>query len=660
MATNAPSPTITTRVIQHKARHNPMHVQSANQLQRWRPPEADLHMHQVKESLVNDKSKWKLQPTDNHMFEYLVLQLTTAAEMSNAVRTTKQDKQVWTNKWVPFCKRMGTPPWRDDHRVGYNASVKLRESFLFCFFYLHCINVTKPRDPTKSMCKPDTAAGNVRAIVRIFKRYGLPVVDQQFLKTIMKGMCNLYVERHGPEAFMPKRKQPLTVQIIYNMLNVPEGTSLGPLGKVVYGSLLWDSICAAFQFAAQTGARAAEIGTDKDSITIADYTFAHLQWCVQQQMHACPKPSILEHMTSLDYATVKPTVSKADQRGEVWVPFPMYLHYRSTAPINAARSLRRLELKHPPTEQNRETTALFRNNNHSPLTIAQLRTAFKHLIAAVLPEGERSKYSMHSFRIFLATALKDAGAENMLIQFLVRWQTEESLRTYCRIQPKTYGRWLDKSLCANIDPKMVAELPTTDHHDALQAAMSWADATDAPEQLDKEEQCTETVEPSPHFPVPSFTWYVAAIGWAHAAKSPQGTVGSSTQSPIPSFTICSPNLPNGVLYETVALASGNITPSREWVFHKPKQNKAQDVWLFTIGRNKGLQSKSNLPWGPPTLELTDVTSKVQCAKCGLHPHAPSTCKHTTIQVRQCDMPMHIPSSLPLQMGTQSHGQQGTL
>ena len=66
---------------------------------------------------------------------------------------------------------------------------------------------------------------------------------------------------------MPHRKQPLTIKIIYDMLHVPEGTPLGPLGVVKHNTLLWDSLVAAFEVAAQTGSRAAESGADRQSKT---------------------------------------------------------------------------------------------------------------------------------------------------------------------------------------------------------------------------------------------------------------------------------------------------------------------------------------------------------------------------------------------------------
>jgi hypothetical protein len=501
-----------------------------------------------------------------------------------------------------------------------------------CFFYFYCLEVTTPKDKTKPTCKPTTPAANVRAILRIFKRYGLQVIEYAFLKTVMQGVCNMYVQRHGPEAFMPKRKQPLTVKIIVDMLNVKEGTSLGPLGKVRHDTLLWDSIVAAFEFAAQTGARAAEVGTDTTKLTVADYTFAHVKWNLQSQLWRHPSAEQLGAITSLDFASVTPTVSKADQRGEVWVPFPIYLPYRGTAAINAARAIRKLELEYPPTAS-REATPLFRNNNGQPLTIAQLRTAFKHLIFAVLPTHEASKYSLHSFRIFLATALKDAGADDLLIQYMVHWATTESLRTYCRMQPKRAGSWLDKALTANIDPQAVSTIPVIDNHRTIASAMDWAKSKE-PMEPDIDEEPTETIQTGlPVFTVGSFTWQHTAV-----------------QS--------NNNTPHGVLYETVTAATQDMTPSREWVYCKPGSGRRthgwDPVWEFTLNRHKGLQPKTKLPWGPPSIELTEVTQFVTCAICKQRPSHKSTCLHTRIQVDPKDMPVQVPSQLPLaQLGTQT-------
>jgi hypothetical protein len=592
---------------------------------RWQPEEANLHMSQIVEGIQNDDTRWKINPPDPTLMQQLMLQITQASSMAAAVRTTKQDKSIWVQKWMPFCKEMGTPTWRNDMRIHTDHTVRQREGYLLCFFYLYCLNKIRPKDRSKSMCKPQTPAAYVRAITRTHKRYGVTMVETSFIKVIMQGMCNLYVARHGPEAFMPHRKEPLSVQIIQDMLNVPDGTNLGKLGVVERGSLLWDSLCAGFEVAAQTGSRAAEIGTDKKTLTIADYTFDHAKWSV----NACSKtlmeeaPIGVEKVISpSDYLSLRPTISKADQRGETWVPFPIYLHYRKLAAINAARAVLKLEVDHGVALNKRTTTPLFRDNAGLPLTINDFRTAFTWLIKAVLPATEWNKYSFHSFRIWLATALADCGAESLLIQFLVRWQTEESLRTYCRMTPRRQARWLDATLTAHVDSTTAQELQQRveiDNHSAVQTAMQWTTTPEPAEPPEAPEEMTETVETSlPPLPVPSFTWQSCA--------QPTG------------------NRPHGVLYETLANSEQDMTPSREWSYCMPAPRRSTTHWEFVIGKSQGLQPRTKVPWGPPTAELVDITQHLKCVNCGQHPHVASRCQHKRISLDPANAPVQQHSS----------------
>jgi hypothetical protein len=164
--------------------------------------------------------------------------------------------------------------------------------------------------------------------------------------------------------------------------------------------------------------------------------------------------------------------------------------------------------------------------------------------------------------------------------------------------------------------------------------MHWAKSNDSEfTQQDDQSEQTETIYThTPAFPVNSFTWQHAIL---HTT-----------------------NTPHGVLYETVAEPIGDMTPSREWIFCKPANAKQIATWQFTLGRSQGLQPRSKLPWGPPSAELTDVTKYVKCATCGRHPSKVSVCKHTKLQVQPQDMPVQVPSKLPVEIGTQSLIQQG--
>ena len=52
------------------------------------------------------------------------------------------------------------------------------------------------------------------------------------------------------------------------------------------------------------------------------------------------------------------------------------------------------------------------------------------LTAAGVPDNELFKYSMHSWRIYLACALLAAGASNGTIQAMLRWRSDEALKIY--------------------------------------------------------------------------------------------------------------------------------------------------------------------------------------------------------------------------------------
>ena len=68
-------------------------------------------------------------------------------------------------------------------------------------------------------------------------------------------------------------------------------------------------------------------------------------------------------------------------------------------------------------------------------------------------------YSWHSARIYLACALLAAGATHAQIQALCRWQTEDSLRIYARLNVAKYQQLLDAAGGADVHSVSTASLP---------------------------------------------------------------------------------------------------------------------------------------------------------------------------------------------------------
>ena len=82
--------------------------------------------------------------------------------------------------------------------------------------------------------------------------------------------------------------------------------------------------------------------------------------------------------------------------------------------------------------------------------------------------GEMKNLTWHSFRVWLAMALLEAGASPAQIQALLRWQTDDSLRLYARLTAKSYGGWVLKAQRSDVTMVSPADLPCYEATHALE------------------------------------------------------------------------------------------------------------------------------------------------------------------------------------------------
>ena len=83
-------------------------------------------------------------------------------------------------------------------------------------------------------------------------------------------------------------------------------------------------------------------------------------------------------------------------------------------------------------------------------------------VACNLSEEEAKKFSVHSFRIYLATALYAAGCPNDRIQAILRWKSVEALLIYARLNDAERSTWVAKAQQSVIDSRVSVHLPTVD------------------------------------------------------------------------------------------------------------------------------------------------------------------------------------------------------
>ena len=292
----------------------------------------------------------------------------------------------------------------------------------------------------------------------------------------LKGLMRSYRDEFGVAPLLRERKEPMTNQIIADMLRVlaDPAAKLGTR-KVDPASPYWIALAAIIHVMAQAGFRKNEIAVKshaKDAWGFHKPSRASLHWHLKGATSAVPSLT-REQLTSLregDVAILVPPPSKADQFGEIWGSKPIFLTFSSTATICAARQLRNMELAQPCEGTDRASTPLFVNAATGRcFTYAELNTLLKHLLLEVLEDaGKLCHFSWHSFRIYLCTALHESGCPDGVIQALLRWRSDKSMLEYRRLTYAKYNSWLQGAGRAEVRTVTAPNLlPVCDPADGL-------------------------------------------------------------------------------------------------------------------------------------------------------------------------------------------------
>ena len=152
--------------------------------------------------------------------------------------------------------------------------------------------------------------------------------------------------------------------------------------------------------------------------------------------------------------------TKSDPLGTHWSPYPVYLPVDSTENLNAWRLLFQHDVDFQVSVAHQKSTPLFTDANGNRLTRPFLEKILKSWLKLV--NIDPSTHSWHSFRSYLAQALKAAGADNERIKAMVRWVSDKSLQIYAKDSRSGYSSWLAKASRATVDSVNLASMPQMD------------------------------------------------------------------------------------------------------------------------------------------------------------------------------------------------------
>ena len=434
---------------------------------------------------------YALNPSEPGMLEGLLEISKGLTALAANARSVGTYSSHW-KRWVAFCELMGTTEWRDDRDAnsGVDADGHHNEIILMCAAYIFAMADMKGRKKAAHGEAQPQSGRNFLTSIRAIHASQTPVIEMVPIKAVShlyKGMMRRHQKLYGNDSIAPSQARPFTKAIIMQLLDVPEDFRISGTFRVSDDSLLWHSWRVYVALAAQSGFRKSELSVcANDTWDPSHISEASVSWVIQGDHIAWANASQLRSLSEGDYLMVRPPPSKADPFALVWGNRPIFVPFRAHEPINAARMVRDRFLRFPVSPATAAKTPLLMTDLRRPLLGCTVDATLKTLLKRFMSPEEAKQFSPHSFRVYLATALRAAGASDAQIQALCRWQSLASLRLYALMDAPQYGDLLDRAGKAVHDARRAYNYPAIDPqlHAFLDAPtedelpLSWVELSD--------------------------------------------------------------------------------------------------------------------------------------------------------------------------------------
>ena len=414
---------------------------------------------QVLDVLARDTSRFALRPSDPAWAASLAVEINQCVNDSVPDSTLAKDTFAW-KEWMRHCNKLNTVAWRPD-RNDLDSDERARERFLFDSFLIEDYKRMVRAKPT---AKPRSAVGNLMAVRRVLRRGGVTPADSPNTNTILRGLLSRYVSLHGAEVLAPRRAEPLVNSDMTGILGVPDATRARGI-TVNWASPRFRSFRAYLCTARMAAFRKADVLCQRSGdFDMRDASRGHLAWRYRGEIRHLTQAE-LRSLSAGDCAVLTPVPVKNDPFAEFFGNHPIWLPYDANDPFNAAKWLADLELAFPVPVERRRFSPLFpADDASSPLTHGMADAIFSVLSTAGLGDARAAQLSLHSPRVFAASALLARGCPRPMILALCRWKDERSLDIYARPNPADYIGWVHRMSSATVNPIAPRNIPAFAYH----------------------------------------------------------------------------------------------------------------------------------------------------------------------------------------------------
>lgn len=369
-----------------------------------------------------------------------------AMEKRYAPSTGRLDQSYW-RMWGEWCQRMGTPPLRTNEsaNAGHDAALHRREVALALGFFMSSVAEAKQKG-----YKVISMMQRLRGVARRHSAVGLRFASLSLVVQAAAGLVQEHIDIHGAESLEPKSKEPLLTTEIVAILNLPPGTTIVE-GIVVGENIEWQSVRVMIALFCTAGFRKEAVGIGRgEAFGPRKLGLFQVTYRFHGVLTRTPRRRQLLEIAVGAMSYITPVPCKNDRDNKKFGATPIPSRYHPTRAINLCRELAKFEAMRMLIAgvdafelAERRTMPLIISPRAVSFTKREIDDLFKKLIRLVATEERARQLSMHSFRVWLASALLAVGATPEQIMLLLRWSSEAAKRLYARMADSTKTSMLD-------------------------------------------------------------------------------------------------------------------------------------------------------------------------------------------------------------------------
>ena len=399
----------------------------------------------IAQRLAEDESPYALCAGDTELLQAMVSQASAARDAGIPKGTSGKDD--WGFNWaVKFGIDTGNRWMRP--RSADTAAAAETELWYWPLLIVWISQMMGPsarrraRGFTRGM--PTSALQAVYGHRRVLRDCGRHLAPLHVMRRVFKGVCVLYRNVFGEDAFIPERRQPFARAMLLQMV-----AALRAYAMAAWTACVCDAILTAMCYSMATGGRKDNWTCDRPGERVLRRS--NFVWVDDQLQELPSTPEVVASRRNGHLLKGHSPPTKCDALNTDWGAKDQWFRYDSSNPLNFAYQWQQWELKFPCPVACRTLWPAFAVDGEAatftPRQATELHTA---LMVAIIGTAAAAVRSWHSYRVTVATAIAATTASQVrrdevesVAQMLVQWKTLEAVRIYMRCQPNAYADYVE-------------------------------------------------------------------------------------------------------------------------------------------------------------------------------------------------------------------------